>query len=158
MMYSAAASFSSLACSQLHAYASDRCTARSSECRHWLQGWFIAGCAFLVVVMVGLLKNGAQRAYSKGDDVRSSCHRFSRLQFCALPPASNVAALGILTPALLLPLSLLMAAWGARTELWACVDLQLGKVYTTLTSSLLVLWWIYPIGERRVQLVQPSLT
>jgi bacteriorhodopsin len=52
-------------------------------------GWFIAGCAFLVVVMVGLLKNGAQRAYSKSDD--------------------------------------------------------LGKVYTTLTSSLLVLWWIYPI-------------
>jgi bacteriorhodopsin len=33
-------------------------------------------------------------------------------------------------------------------------ELQLGKVYTTLTSSLLVLWWIYPIGEARMQLVQ----
>ena len=30
---------------------------------------------------------------------------------------------------------------------------QLGKVYTTLTSSLLVLWWIYPIGESRMQLM-----
>jgi hypothetical protein len=33
-------------------------------------------------------------------------------------------------------------------------NLQLGKVYSTLTSSLLVLWWIYPIGEGRRQLVQ----
>jgi bacteriorhodopsin len=52
-------------------------------------GWFLAGCAFLIVVMVGLLRNGAQRAYSRNED--------------------------------------------------------LGRLYTTLTSSLLVLWWIYPI-------------
>jgi bacteriorhodopsin len=43
---------------------------------HWpaasLQGWFLAGCAFLIVVMVGLLRNGAQRAYSRNEDVRTS--------------------------------------------------------------------------------------
>ena len=34
---------------------------------------------------------------------------------------------------------------------------QLGKVYSTLTSSLLVLWWIYPIGEGHLRLMQPCL-
>jgi hypothetical protein len=34
--------------------------------------------------------------------------------------------------------------------------MQLGRLYTTLTSSLLVLWWIYPIGEWHMRLAHPA--
>jgi hypothetical protein len=76
-----------------------------------LQGWFFAGCAFLVVVMVGLLKNGAQRAYSKSDDVRCCFQCCPCLHFCEIHVTS---ALGIPVPALLLSSSCPAALWCAE--------------------------------------------
>jgi hypothetical protein len=67
--------------SRLHAHASARCSVIPIKWHHRLQGWFFAGCAFLVVVMIGLLKNGAQRAYGKSEDVRFPCHHLPLLQF-----------------------------------------------------------------------------
>ena len=34
-----------------------------------LQGWFLAGCAFMLVVMYGLLYHGKNAAYTKSNEV-----------------------------------------------------------------------------------------
>lgn len=49
-------------------------------CWSLLQGWFLAGCVFMIVVMVGLLKNGSDAAYRRNDQVK-----LRHIAGCALP-------------------------------------------------------------------------